>query len=74
MLEKDEGLRYVVLDFDMPNTSTSATVKQLRSVRPDVVIVGNSGANHRDDFSATGVEHFLTKPWRAAGLIDLLGE
>ncbi len=72
LLEHDEGLKFVVMDYNIPNTKPAETVKRIRQARPDAVIVGTSGAYHRDDFAALGVKHFLQKPWRIDDLINTL--
>lgn len=70
LLATDDGLRFVLLDYHIPETTPRTTVEQIRGVRPDAVIVGTSGAFRQDDFAAIGVERFLLKPWRIDDLIN----
>jgi len=72
LLEQDRGIGFLLLDYNMPCMDPAALVAQTRAVRPDVVIVGNSGADHRSDFAALGVSLYLEKPWRVGELIDML--
>ena len=72
LLENDSGLKFVVHDHDMPDCDTGRSVERIRTVRPDVVVVGNSGVDRSDDFAAIGVRHFLQKPWRAGDLVNVL--
>ncbi len=72
LLENDRGIGFMILNFNMPGVALHVMVEKTRAVRPDVVIVGNSGTDHRDDFAAMGVEYFLQKPWCADELINIL--
>jgi len=72
LLEKDEKIRFVLLDYGLPNADARTTVLRIRASRPDVIIVGISGSGRRDDFAAIGVEYYLEKPWRIDDLINLL--
>lgn len=72
LLEKDQGIQFVVIDYDVPAGSPETVVRQLKAARPDVVVAGTSTAYHRDEFTAIGVDRFLQKPWRAEDLINLL--
>ncbi len=72
LLENDEGIEFVIHDHDMPPASTAESIERIKAIRPDVVIVGTSGSDRRDDFAALGVEHFLQKPWRCDDLVNVL--
>lgn len=71
LLEADDRLKYVVLNYEMPRQDPRELVKQIRSLRPDVTIVGNSGYCRRDKFAAIGVDLYLQKPWRPSDLVSL---
>ncbi len=72
LLETDEGVKYLIHDFDMPNTDSAESIARIREARPDVTIIGTSGSYRREDFARLGVEHFLQKPWRVNDLINAL--
>ena len=50
LLEQDGELLFVLLDFELPNAGTRPFVEQVKTLRPDVTIVGISGG-----WPATGV-------------------
>jgi len=72
LLEKDEGLGYVIIDCGTSEIALDTAVKMIQAARPDIVIVGTSETDRRDRFARLGVEHFITKPWRVNDLINLL--
>jgi hypothetical protein len=72
LLAGDEGLRFAVLDHVTLGSGLESAVGQIRSLRPDVVVVGNSPQDHGQAFARLGVDLFLRRPWRAADLINLL--
>jgi CheY-like chemotaxis protein len=72
LLLADDGIAYVVVDFDLPQPALDDAIHRIRAVRTDAVLIGTSGSIRRDEFSKLGVEHYLQKPWRAGDLINLL--
>lgn len=62
----------VVIDWNMPEGNPRRLVRTIKSIRPGLPIVGNSGDNHRADFAAIGVDMFLEKPWRLDQLVALI--
>jgi DNA-binding NtrC family response regulator len=68
LLEKDEGLRLVVLDHDLGDGALPDVVEQIRAVRPDIVIVGAANSYLREAFTEAGVDRFVQKPWRVESL------
>ena len=72
LLESDDGLKYVVHDFDIEPFDTAESIRSIQAARPDVLIVGTSGSFHRGDFAALDVDHYLPKPWTVKELIDVL--
>jgi len=72
LLQSDEGLMYVILGIDMPDTDLGPSVEEIRLARPDVVIVGTSDDDYRNEFAAVGVKHFLQQPWQSSDLINEL--
>ncbi len=73
LFQADSQIGIVLLDYEMPEGTPHLLVEGLRVFRPDVTIVGQSGALHRQDFLSMGVPLFLAKPWRVQELIELLG-
>lgn len=70
----ERRLEVAILDFAMPDGEGCALVRRLLAVRPDLVVVGNSGADRRSEFRLSGVDRFLRKPWRVDELIEVLGD
>jgi DNA-binding NtrC family response regulator len=69
ILDRDPQLDLAILDFQMPDGPVSRLVSQLRSVRPDLLLMGTSGVERGRDFAKCGVTLFIAKPW---SLDDLL--
>jgi two-component system OmpR family response regulator len=72
-LKEDAALRVVVLDFEMPEGDVATLIRRLRSVRPEVVLVGTSGGDRRRHFAERGVNRFVPKPWRLGDLVEVSG-
>jgi DNA-binding NtrC family response regulator len=72
LLREDTRVSVVIVDYDMPGIDTKILIDEMRSIRPDLKIVGNSGEDHREDFEKMGVYHYLGKPWSIPDLIVLL--
>lgn len=72
LLREDTRVSVVVVDYDMPGIDTKMLIDEMRSIRPDLKIVGNSGENHREDFEKMGISRYLAKPWSIPDLIVLL--
>lgn len=62
-----------ILDFQMPDGDVGRLVARLRRQRPDLTLVGTSGADRRSEFEARGVDRFLAKPWTLDDLIRVAG-
>ncbi|MFH1747974.1 MAG: response regulator [Planctomycetota bacterium] len=69
---RDSGIELVILDYDLPGDSIYDFVTELRSLRPEVRIVGTSGSNRAEEFVRAGVRNFLLKPWAVSDLVNLL--
>lgn len=69
LFQRDSRISVVILDHGVMGDNTMSFVKQLRAIRPGVILVGSSGSNFRQDFIAAGVLRFLLKPWTANDLI-----
>lgn len=72
LIEKDEGLRYVLLDNQLADTSPAEAVDRILSARPDMIIVGVANEYARSQFAAAGVDCFVQKPWRVESLVGVL--
>ena len=72
LLEHDEGIRSVVLDFEIPGVEIGSLVERIRRLRPEIDILGNSAFECGEEFAKLGVDRFVRKPWRAADLVALL--
>lgn len=69
-MAQDDDVRTVILDFEMPDGDVVDLVRRLREIRPDVVLVGSSGTDHRLDFAERGVDRYVPKPWRLGDLAE----
>ena len=72
LLENDTGIKYVIHDFELADATAATSIQAIKTVRPDLVIVGTSNLYRRGDFAALGVDHFLQKPWRISDLFNTL--
>ena len=72
VLQRAPAIDIVLLDHPPAATSMGDVVKSLRAARPGLTIVGNSGADRRQEFARAGVKRFLDKPWRVDELITIL--
>ena len=66
----DPEIQIVLLDHDMPEGPPHDLVTHLRHIRPEVVIIANSGRDRRAEFAAMGVRQYLTKPWSLEEFLD----
>lgn len=74
VLERERDIDFVLLDHPSPSENTRDFVTQFRKLRPEAILVGNSGSDRREDFSAAGVGRYLDKPWGLGDLLVLLRE
>ena len=75
--EHGASVDLVVLDMTMPEMNGEETLRALRRIRPDVVVLLSSGYAE-DDIVPTFEEHslagFLQKPWLPKDLIGKVTE
>jgi CheY-like chemotaxis protein len=65
----------VLLDLTMPRMDGEETFRQLRDIRPDVVVVLSSGYNEQDlitRFAGKGLAGFIQKPYRLDELSEII--
>lgn len=74
LLETDRGIRYVVVDYELPGFDVPEMVRAMRAIRPDLELVGNSASERREEFAAMGIDRFIFKPWRLGDLVAVLSE
>ena len=72
LLQHDEGIQFVLLSQKIPNEAGPSAAASIRTVRPDVVIVGTCEPNGNRESAETELEHTLCHPWRLEDLIDIL--
>ncbi len=72
LLEKDQGLEYVLLKYDVKGVSAPESVKRIMTAREGVIVVGTGGDEHWRDFHDLGINCVLPRRWRAADLIGVL--
>jgi DNA-binding NtrC family response regulator len=72
LLKADEGIGVVLVDVDGFEKDLAAFVEEVRSLRPQVTLVGISNQNHSEKLTALGISLALPKPWRLPNLVELL--
>ncbi len=72
VLQKDEKIGLVLLDYSMPDGDPKKLIEEIRQTRAGIIVVGSSGGNHREDFEDRGVGLFLPKPWITQDLQNVL--
>ncbi|MFQ5591777.1 MAG: response regulator [Phycisphaerae bacterium] len=72
LLTKDNGIKFVIHDYNLPGITARESIETIKATRPDVLIIGTSGGLHRKDFSMLGVDHYLRKPWQVKTLVDVV--
>lgn len=68
----DPEIKYVILDYEMPEAHPGDFVRIAKDLRPETYIIGTSAADHRTDFSDLGIDVFLPKPWVVEELISAI--
>ena len=67
-----EEIKLVLIDMMMPIMDGPASIKELRTVNPDIKIIGVSGLTEKDKLAEVSDIHlhaFLTKPYTAEILL-----
>ena len=71
-----EGVRLVVLDYNMPHLNGAETLAFLRKLSPRVKVLGLTGVetNILPETYRCGVDKILTKPYRTSELINVIND
>jgi PAS domain S-box-containing protein len=75
--EHQKEIALVLTDMAMPVMDGAATIVALRTINPEVVIIGSSGlASFESVSKAAGapVRHFIAKPYTAQALLKVIAE
>ncbi len=74
LLRRCPSISILVVEYDLPGIDLAHLLKQIRELRPEGKIVGNSSRPARAGFARLGVTRFLQKPWAIQDLIQVLSE
>jgi DNA-binding response OmpR family regulator len=70
LLRNDESIRVVLVDYELGVTAT--LVWAVRTLRPDVLVVGTSVDDRWEEFHDLGVDRFLMKPFEPRAFVAAL--
>jgi PAS domain S-box-containing protein len=76
-VQRHEEIAVVITDMAMPIMDGPATIVALRSVNPQVKIIGSSGIATNGSVAKAveiGVKHFIPKPYNAESMLNALRE
>jgi len=68
-------LSAVVLDMNMPRMDGAEAFRQMHGIAPSVPVILTSGFDEQDavnEFTATGLAHFIQKPYRMKALLQAI--
>ena len=71
IFENKANIDIVLLDHTTVSDDVHELVQSLRAIRPKTLIIGNSGADRRAEFTVAGVANYLQKPWRINDLLAI---
>ena len=63
LFQSNQPIDVVVIDHGVSNCLGSEFISSLKSIRSDVILVGSSGRDCRQEFAQAGVHQFIEKPW-----------
>lgn len=72
-LLEDPGIEVAILDYEMPDGDVGKLIREALELRPELILIGNSGADNRDNFRDRGVERYVPKPWQVPALVATIG-
>lgn len=67
-IRQTPGLSCVVFDNIGGPLRLVDVVREVRRLRPDLTLVGNSGSDRRREFAEAGITEYFQKPWPAQEL------
>jgi DNA-binding NtrC family response regulator len=75
-LRRDRGIRYVIIDFEMPdarvfNGGVKQLINDLKNINSQIEIIGMGDHSDRAKFINLGINTFLKKPWFAEDFLKL---
>lgn len=74
LFRADPEIGVVVTEYAVPGADIELLVSELRTIRPDVRVVGSSQKKLRRAFASVGVDLYLEKGWDLPDLVELLEE
>ncbi len=72
LLEKDQGLEYVLLRCDTSESKLTESIGRIHDTRSGISIVGIGATENRKYLISLGLKHILPKRWRIKDLMDVL--
>ncbi|UCE59460.1 MAG: response regulator [Phycisphaerales bacterium] len=72
LLNSDDGIKYVLHEFEIDDFDTPESINSIQAARPDVMIVGTSDEPRRKHFAVLNVDRFVKKPWTVKELIEAI--
>lgn len=74
LLEKEEGIRKVLIELTPGGEELALWVRAASQVRPEAALIGVGGEGSQPDLLAQGIHKVLAKPWRIPDLRDSLAD
>ncbi len=74
---RGDEIRLVITDLVMPGLDGHATIRALRAITPDALVIATSGVGKAEmisDMKNLGVSAFLPKPYTAEKLLEVIAE
>ncbi len=75
--DRADDISVVILDMTMPHMDGEDTFRELRRIRPDVMVILSSGYNEREvtrRFVGKGTAGFIQKPYKPLDLVGMVRE
>jgi DNA-binding NtrC family response regulator len=72
LLDMERSIKVAVFGFEVGEGTSKVLIQELRRIRPDLLVIGNSTRDRSGDFASIGVSKFLHKPWKVSQLDRLL--
>jgi len=72
VLLAEPTISIVILDCVSASIDQGILAEELRALRQDLIVIGSSESDDRQQFAALGIDYFLPRFWDSAGLHELL--